>query len=241
MRFFAFLLFPLIITSCNNSGGVRVPNPEDPSVNNDFHLFMKEGSFNVVYYPNKLVTAGQKQIVHKLSKLMGNNSRTQEYFSQIQAGDRPAYQPNIGISKQEYTQLIELFSNGEPEKLNGTIRIIQDGNLIKFKGQGRLSLLDSVTININNKSASFKQYSMSLNKDSIDLSGEAIPKGDTIEFYHYYKGPDGILGLTALNGVYELLICKLKPSNKTYLSFFARQPDNTEHPIAEFITAIIDQ
>jgi hypothetical protein len=93
----------------------------------------------------------------------------------------------------------------------------------------------------DNKSVSFKQYSMSLDKDSIDLSGEDIPKGDTIEFYEFYKGPDEILGLTGLDGVYELLICKLKPSNKTYLSFFARQPDNIEHPIPGFITVIIDK
>ncbi len=218
-----------------------MPIPQNPDVNNEFHPFLKEGSYKVEYYPNKQVTAGQKQLLQKLSKLIETNSRTQKYFRQIQEGESPTYNSNIGISKQEYNQLIELFSNRKPEKLNGTLKIIRDGNHFKFQGQGKLSLLDSVTISINNKSVSFKQYSMSLNKDSIDLSGEDIPKGDTIEFYEYYKGPDGILGLTGLDGIYELLICKLKPSNRTYLSFFARQPDNIEHPIPEFITVIIDK
>src|SRR5688572_16705042 len=102
---------------------------------------------------------------------------------------------------------------------------MRDGNHFKFQGEGRLSILDSVIININNKTASFKKYNMSLVKDSIDLSSDDIPEGDTIEIYQSYRGPDGILGLTGLDGAYELLIGKLKPSGRTYLSFFARQPD----------------
>lgn len=243
MRPFTFLLFLTIITSCNNSGGMKMPMPQAPDVNNEFHSFLKEGSYKVEYYPNKVVTAGQKQLLQKLSKLIETNSLTQKYFRQIEEGGNPAYNSNIGISKQEYNQLIELFSNREPEKLNGILKIIRDGNRLKFQGQGRLSLLDSVTISMNNKSASFKQHSMSLNKDYIEFSDEVIPKGkgDTIKVYEYYKGPDGILGLTGLDGVYELLICKLKPSNRTYLSFLARQPDNIEHPIPESITVIIDK
>ena len=82
---------------------------------------------------------------------------------------------------------------------------------------------------------------MSLVKDSIDLSSDDIPKGDKIEIYEFYRGPDGILGLTGLDGAYELLIGRLKPSDRTYLWFFARQPDIIEHPIPEFITVIIDK
>jgi hypothetical protein len=241
MRPFTFLLLLIIITSCNNSGGVRMPMPQNPDINKGFHPFLKEGSYKVEYYLNKEVTAGQKQLLRKLSKLIETNKQTQKYFRQIEEGGKPAYSSDIGISKQEFNLLIELFSYKEPEKLDGTLKIIRDGNSYKFQGQERLSLLDSLTISINSKSASFKQYSMSLVKDSIDLSGEDIPKNDTIEFYEYYKSPDGILGLTGLDGIYELLVAKLKPSNKTYLSFFARKPDNIEHPIPKFINVIIEK
>lgn len=214
---------------------------QNPDINNEFHPFLREGSYKVEYYISKEVTARHKQLLKKLSKLIETNKQTQKYFRLIEEGGKPAYSSNIGISKEEFNQLIELFSYKEPEKLNGTLNIIRDGNSFKFEGQGRLSLLDSLTINMNSKSVSFKQYSMGLLKDSIDLSGEDIPKGDTIEFYEYYKGPDGILGLTGLDGTYELLVAKLKPSNKTYLSFFARQPDNIEYPIPDLINVIINK
>ncbi|MFN4314810.1 MAG: hypothetical protein ACK4E0_10985 [Chitinophagaceae bacterium] len=185
--------------------------------------------------------AGQRQLLKKLSKLIETNSLTQKYFRQIEEGGKPAYSSDIGISKQEFDQLIELFSYKEPEKLSGTLKIIKDENSFKFEGQARLSLLNSLIINMNSKSVSFTQYSMTLIKDSIDLSAEDIPQGDTIEFYEYYKGPDGILGLTGLDGIYELLVAKLKPSNKTYLSFFARRPNSIEHPIPDLINVIIDK
>lgn len=240
MRLFAFFQILIIITSCNHSGGVRTPIAQNLYANNEIHPFLKEGSYKVDYYPSKEVTTRHKQLLKRLSKLIETNIETQKYFRQIEEGGKLVYDSTIGISKQEYNQLIELFSYKEPVKLIGILNITRDGNRFKFQGQGRLSLLDSVTISITNNSATFKQYRMSLVKDSIDLSGEDIPKGDTIESYKFYKGPDGILGLMGTDAVYELLICKLKPSNRTYISFFAKLPDKIEHPIPDFITVIID-
>jgi len=237
-----FLLLLTIITSCNNnSGGLRLPMPQNPDVSNEFHPLLKEGMKEVEYFASKEVSAKHKKLIKKLSKLIETNSRTQKYFHQIEEGGKPEYNSNIGIGKQEYDQLNELFSSNEPKKENGRLTIMRDGNHFKFHGEGKLSLLDSVIVNINNKTASFKKYNMSLVKDSIDLSSDDIPKGDKIEIYEFYRGPDGILGLTGLDGAYELLIGRLKPSDRTYLWFFARQPDIIEHPIPEFITVIIDK
>lgn len=215
--------------------------PQNPNTNNEFYPFLKEGMNEVEFLASTEVTARHKQLIKKFSKLIETNIRTQKYFRQIEEGGKPMYNSNLGISRQEYSQLNELFAYNEPKKKNGSLTIKRDGNHLKFQGEGRLSLLDSVLVNINNKTASFKQYNMSLVKDSIDLSSDDIPEGDTIEIYEFYRGPDGILGLTGLDGTYELLIGKLKPSGKTYLSFFARQPDIIEHPIPESITVIIDK
>jgi hypothetical protein len=242
MHSFILLLLLTIITSCNNnSGGGRVIIPKNVDVINEFHPFLKEGMFDVEYFASNEVNAGHKQLLNKLSKLIETNSRTEKYFHQIEEGRKPIYNENIGINRQEYNQLNELFSYKVPKKEKGRLTIIREGNRLKFQGQGRLSLLDSMLVNVRNKTASFKQYNMSLVKDSIDLSSDDIPKGGTLELYEFYKGPDGILGLTGLDGSYELLIGKLKPSGKIYLSLFARQPDITEHPIPEFITVIFNK
>ena len=242
MRLFTFILLLTTITSCNNnSGGVRVRIPQNPYTNNELYPFLKEGMSEVEFFASTEVTARHKQLIKKLSKLIETNSRTQKYFLQIEEGGKPIYNSNLGISRQEYNQLNELFVYNKPKKEKGSLTIKRNGNHLMFQGEGRLSLFDSVLVNINNKTATFKQYNMSLVKDSIDLSSNDIPEGDTIDIYEFYRGPDGILGLSGLDGRYELLIGKLKPSGKTYLSFFARQPDIIEYPIPESITVIIDK
>ena len=68
----------------------------------------------VEYFASKEVSAGHKQLIKKLSKLIETNSRTQKYFRHIEEGGKPVYNSNIGISRQEYNHLNELFSHKEP-------------------------------------------------------------------------------------------------------------------------------
>lgn len=239
--FFKIVFFLTIIGSCQSSSGGRMPTTIHQEPDSEIYSFLKEGSYKVEYYPSKEITTIHKKLLQKLSKLVETNPRIERYFSQIEQGEKPKYNPNIGISEQENNRLIDIFTYRTPEKHNGTLTISKQGGYFTFKGDGRLSLLDSMTVGINNKFASFKKYNMSHIKDSIDLSNEEIPKGETLETFEFYNGPDGILGLSGLDGAYELLIGKLKPSGKTYLSFFAKQPDILEHPFPEYITVIFDK
>lgn len=239
IRQLSFLLLLVIVFSCNNSVGVKNPLSQKANSNSGSHPFLEEGTYSAEYLTNKELTGEQKELLHKLSELVQTNKQAQVYFNQIQEGGQPAYNPDMGITKLEFNQLIELFSDSEPEKRKGVFKILRKGDRFTIEGQGRLSLLDSLELNVNERSASFKQYSLGLVKDSIDLTGEDIPQGSTIDLYEYYKGPEGILGLTGLDGSVELLIAKLKPGNKLYFSFILRHPDNMENPFPDFITAIV--
>src|SRR5687767_2251992 len=129
MKSFIFLLLLTIIISCdNNSGGARVSIPQNPEINNEFHSLLKEGMNEVQYFASKEVSARHKQLIKKVSKLIETNSRTQKYFRQIEEGGKPIYNPTIGISRQEYDQLNELFSDKEPQEENGRLTIIREGN-----------------------------------------------------------------------------------------------------------------
>ena len=216
-----------------------MPITQETDVNGELHPFLKEGIYEVEYYPSKEITTKHKQLLQKVSKLIKTNSRTQKYFSQFEEGNNPEYNSAIGITKKEYSLLADLFTYKSPEKLKGTLTILREGNRLSFKGGGRLSLLDSLSVKIEDKSASFKNYNMSQVKDSIDVVDENIPTTDTLKTFEFYKGPDGILGLAGLDGVYELLIGKLIPSGKIYLSFFARESYNIEKPLPAYITVII--
>lgn len=217
-----------------------MPTPLSPEFNSESHPFLKEGIYQVEYYASKEVTAEHRNLLQKLSELIETNPQTQEYFREMEKSGKPVYNSAIGITRHEYDLISDLFEDKAPEKSKGTLRILRDGDRFSFKGDDRLSFLDSLFLNIKNKNASFKKYSLSQVTDSIDLSNRDIPKGDTLEAYEFYSGPGGLLGLTGLDGVHELLLGKLRPSGKTYLSFFTRESYNFEQPIPEYITVILD-
>jgi hypothetical protein len=220
-----------------------MPKGNDIELNHEEHPFLKEGVYKVEYFSSKEVTQKDRKLLQKLSRLLSNNTKTQQIIKEITEVDKPKFHSTLGIDRKEYESLINLLSHQPAEKQNGILTITRNENEISFIGKGQLSLLDSVTLNIINRTASFKQYKMSRINDSIDLPKEYLPPGDTLDGFEFYKGPDGILGLMGyegLEGVYELLIGELKPSGRKYLFFFARQPHIIEHPIPEHITVIID-
>lgn len=240
MPIFPLLFLLVLFTSCENSTSKRMPVPEGGPVQVASHSFLKEGVYKVDYYARKEATAGEKKVLEKVSKLMETNSRTQRFFSEIDEGKKPSYSPGIGISKAEYDQLTEFFANTRPGKFSGTLSIKKEGDRLVFNGDGRLSILDSVTINIMSVSATFGQHTMRRLTDSVDLSDVYIPGNDTLQTFELYNGPDGIMGLTALGGVYELLVGKLVPGDKRYLSFFYKAPAGSDQPFPEQVIVIID-
>ena len=74
----------------------------------------------------------------------------------------------------------------------------------------------------------------------IDVTNDDIPRSDTLKDFTIYQGPVGVIGLDKRFGEYELIIGKLRPSGKTYISLFVIEPNSIDHPIPEYITVIID-
>lgn len=239
MRQLLFLPILIILFSCNNSAGVKKPLSQTSDNKTGLHTFLLEGDYTVEYLTNKKLTSVQQALLHKVTELIRSGKSNLGYLFQLQEGGKPAWDPAMGINRQEYGQLFSLFSDSEPVKMKGLIKIRRQCDRLGFEGQGRLSLLDSLVIDINKQSAIFKYYSLERVKDTIDLSGEDIPEGYTIDQYAYYKGPAGILGLTGLPESIELLVATLKPGNKRYLSIIVRPPMESENPFPEFITAIL--
>jgi hypothetical protein len=239
MQILKLFLLLSVAAACHNSPGVKQAKAVQGVGQNQFHPILSEGTYSVEFYTNKEITTEQKLVLRKTVKLIERNKKAQEFYSLIAEGNNPTYNPASGISRNDYNLLTALFSAHDTVKQTGRLQISREGNLIKFRGEGKLSLLDSVFVDISRKSASFKHNTLSLDTASLDLSQEDVPAGEQIESYEFYKGPGGILGLTGMNGSYELLIGKLIPGGKIYLTFFAKETNLIEHPVPEYITLYI--
>lgn len=69
------------------------------------------------------------------------------------------YNEKMGITKDEYhTLLIILNNNFLPQK--GEVSIVHDKDAIRFKATGNLSPLNFITLNLNDSSVQFKNYTL---------------------------------------------------------------------------------
>ena len=235
-----FLLLFFILSSCNYSASVNTQDNLDVEKSVQQAIFLKEGVHNVEYYASKEVTPQQVKLLKKLAELLKNNKSTQQFFNEASKGNMPEFTSKIGLTRKEYNEIVDIFLYSSLEKKTGTIIIARNQDVLFFKGEGQLIVLDSLNIHLDSKTASFKQNEMKIVSDSLDLEDLEIPQGDTLQDVKLYRGPSSLMAFTGLSDRFELLIGKLHPSGRIYLSFFARYFDNIEHPIPEYITVIID-
>jgi hypothetical protein len=240
MRLLNFIVFVILFSSCRNSSGFRVSQTTSQEMQFELDTFFKERTNKVIYYTSKEPSSQQKVILQKLSKLIGNNSNTRHFFESAEGKKMPKYSSNIGISRQEYNSLTNLFSYQTPRQSTGSLTIKKKDYLIEFIGSDSLASLDSLSIDVKSNTARFGQTTLVSSLDSLNLSNDFIPEGETLESIHFFQ-PSGLGGLLPINGSYKLLVGKLKPSGQTYLAFFARQPNILEHPLTEFYSVIIEK
>jgi hypothetical protein len=240
MRLLSVFLLFVIILSCNPSGGADVPRIKTSNGSEIKYSYLRSGTYQVEYYASKEPGVADRALLQRVSVLIRNNKQTAAYFREMAEQPVPAYRSDVGLTKAEYDRMVAIFSYKEPERLNGKLEIVRSNNRFRFNGEGRLSLLNELSVDEELGTASFRQVEMISVNDSLDLFWERIPDGDTIVSYRFYRGPAGLLALSGLEGEYELLVCKLAPGKRTYLSFYARSLGDIEHPVPEFITVVFD-
>lgn len=104
----------------------------------------------------------QLELTRKLQSSIQNNWEWyQEHIKTAKKGEPLAYHPNMGITEEEYAEFLKLVNDIEVES-TGTekLEIINADNKIKFKGGGRLSIYNDLTIDITNNQILYKKYTL---------------------------------------------------------------------------------
>lgn len=106
----------------------------------------------------------------------------------------------------------------------GKLQIVRNSNMITFKGEGKLDLLNAITVDVEKRVVTFGKYKMHVSDTLTIQKGHAQVsprKGYTWTYTDAkdittvdFTKPEG-LNLTWL----ELEVCRLSGSGKTYLRF----------------------
>jgi len=231
------LILLLLFYSCTNRDGGGKSELARVKVGKELHSILKEGDFEVDYFANKQLTDYENEVLLKLGKFFdGDHPEAESFLKELDADPKLQYRSGIGLSRKEFDTLKAFFGPRTPIKKTGKLRIAREGNNLTFQGTDQLGLLDSLIIIDGGGLVTLGETRLLHYEDSIDLSQEYIPDGEIISDYEFYVGPQGFLSGTAIMGTYELLIGKLNPSQKTYISLYVMPPSNkNKHGLPMFV------
>ncbi|MEP6677077.1 MAG: hypothetical protein ABJA78_18080 [Ferruginibacter sp.] len=161
-----------------------------------------------------------------------------EYAKDIPEGKPMPYHPNFGLTKEEYTELLDYMNNTEVVSSgseNITISIQHD--TIHFNAGGKLSDLNSLMIDLKANQVLFKKYQLPFYK-TVNIAGEKNGfkskwKGYDWAFYEPQKlDINDYKDLSNLNKKdYTVTIGKLEKTNQTFLHFEAREVVNGQKTV----------
>jgi hypothetical protein len=121
------------------------------------------------------------------------------------------------------------------------VLISKDENQITFKGSGRFSILDSLMINANDSTATFKQSKLKfIRPDSSQPASTFLPQGETPQTIYVFRGPINLTGLLPITDKYDLIIARISSSGKTYLYLQTTGKFDLQSPFGHFYSIIFD-
>jgi hypothetical protein len=161
-------------------------------------LLFPKGTHKVHYMVRKRLTSDQKKIYRRL-------------WNKTAKGDTA----NIyALSKSERSTLLNMLYNPDYISGAGKISINDSDGKIHFHGDGILSVLDSLTIDVDDSSAMFGANSLSI-ADTSKIS-EITPDSDYLELPLVYRELHTLSWLRRPN-FFILCISRLGKSGKTLL------------------------
>jgi hypothetical protein len=153
-----------------------------------------------------------------------------DFLKTVPDGEPMPYHPKLGITQEEYEELMSYFKNIEivsTGKENITIEIKND--TIYFKSRGKMADLDSLRIDLKNNTVYYGAYMMPFS-DSLNIKTDKNGLRSKWKGYTWiYEEPkdlelDDLKDLSNLQmKQYKLTVGRLEKNGKTYMSLKGRE------------------
>ena len=186
--------------------------------------------------PGREVTVNIMDGIHYSDRLLELSGKLQAgvqknynwYVDQVKKmpGGQPVpYDKKLGLTKDEYTEFLELAKQIEVSSTGTeTIIISKINGLFTFKSQNKLAILDSLSIDIISNTATFGQYKMPF-EDTVNVSTDKNAFKSKWQGYKWrWEEPnnlnmDAFKDLDNLNAkIYKLTIGRLEKNGKTFMN-----------------------
>jgi hypothetical protein len=219
------LLITLVIAGCKQS-----PRSEKLTydVTKDIPNILKAGKHEAHIMDGVKLPPGVAEIQTKIQASIRKNYDWFVAYMAESKGQPLAYHENFGVTKEEYEKCMEGLKNVEVISTGReSLTIFQSGNIFSFKGTGRLNLLDSVRIDMNEKKVFYNKFTMPF-EDTVRVSDEKNGlKSKWFGYSFLFSDPEdtdmsALKDLPNLNMTrFQLVVGRIEKDDRTLMDFNA--------------------
>ena len=156
-----------------------------------------------------------------------------DYMKTVPEGQPMPYHEKVGLTKEEYAELMEYMNNVEAVSTGQEDIVIEArDDTIRFNSKHKLAVLDSLNIDLKNNIVTFGQYKMTF-ADTINITSDKNGLKSKWKGYSWkFEKPEnlGINDLKDLHSLnviqYKFTIGRLEKNGKTYMSLKCREVKN---------------
>ncbi len=231
---FYLILFMAFFSSCMQAQTTISDQKLTGDIKNDLISLLPSGTVKADIIDGVRQNPRQMELAKKLqSSIAQNYEWFVDYMKAVPQGEKMPYHVKLGLTKEEYMELmgfmdnIEMVSTGTE---NISIQIKND--VIYFKSQNKLSKLDSLTIDLKNNMVSFGQIKIPF-ADKLNITTDKNALKSKWTGYSWILEEPKDLDANALKDLnrlkmrqYKFTIGKLEKSGKTYMSLKGREIEN---------------
>lgn len=229
-----------VLVSCGQPGKVNIAETKSSAYETELRAGLQSGAYLVTYHAHKMPRDERLRAVQGAGKLFKDAGILSDTLHRYDNIESILYSDSSGLMPQQLTSLLEAITLDDLEVFTDTLEITASENSLLFRGRGRLNFLDSLQIFFESEIASWRETSLELVPDSLTLPLPELTRGDSWISYQIYRGPGGMLGLVPAFGESELIVGRISPGNRFYLSFFINMMTAEGFALPELITFTLD-
>ncbi len=226
------LLF--FLSSCGNSQTTNSQKKLTGNIPSDMKMLLPNSKVKADIMDGVLQNPRQTDLTKKFqSAIKENYDWFLEYMKTVPDGEPMPYNAKLGLTKEEYTELmgfmdhVEVVSTGKED-----ILIETKGDFIRFKSHNKLADLDSLIIDLKNNIVTFGQYKMAF-ADTVNITTDKNGLKSKWKGYSWKLEVPNNLDITDLKDLstlnmiqYKFTIGRLEKNGKTYMSLKGREVEN---------------
>lgn len=201
------------------------------NIENDLKILLPNGEVSADIMDGVFQAPRQMELIRKFqSSIKKNHEWFVDYMKTMPEGQQMPYHVNLGLTKEEYDELQGFMDNIEAVSTgveNISIKLTDD--IIHFKSQNKLSVLDSLTIDLKRNIVSLGQFKMPF-ADTINVTSEKNGLKSKWTGYSWVMEEPKNFDFNQLKDLsslkmkqYKLTIGRLAKNGKTYMSLKGRE------------------